>query len=126
MLDIIRRLLVAGISIGAIAGNADEIEKFFNNAVSTSQSLATAADLRSISTMLDYEYMKKGRYPKTDAFIPWMETTFKENPTGKIGLDHWGTPLLYQASHDCKGYLLVSAGPDTLFETQDDLKYTGP
>jgi hypothetical protein len=124
--EFIRRLLVAGISIGAIAGNSDEIQKFFDNTVSASQSLATAADLRSISTMLDYELMKKGRYPASDSFIPWMQTAFKENPLSKVGVDHWGTPLRYRATDGRKAFELVSAGPDTLFDTTDDMKYTGP
>ncbi len=126
MFEIFRRLLIAGISIGAIAGNSDEIMNFFDNTVAASQSLATAADLRSISNMLDYEYMKKGRYPGTDNFIPWMQTAFKENPAAQLGFDHWGTPLRYQATDNRKAYILVSAGSDMLFETSDDMKYTGP
>lgn len=126
MLDVIKRILVAGCTIGAIAGNFDDIQTFFDTSVSTSQSLATAADLRIISTMLDYEFMKKGRYPESLDFAAWLGTAFKENPAKTPGVDHWGTPLLYRARSGRKAYLLVSAGPDTIFETGDDLKYTGP
>jgi general secretion pathway protein G len=126
MFELVRRLLVAGIALGVIAGNADEIQRFYDDTVAASQSLATAADLRSISTMLDYEYMKRGRYPATDGFLDWMKTAFKENPAGEPGVDHWGNPLVYRATGNRKGYRLVSAGPDGFVGTDDDLTYTGP
>ncbi len=126
MFELVRRLLVAGIALGAIAGNADEVQRFFDDTVAASQSLATAADLRSISAMLDYEYMKRGRYPATDAFADWMKTAFKENPAGVLGNDHWGNPLVYRATADRKGYQLLSAGPDGFAGTSDDMIYTGP
>jgi general secretion pathway protein G len=126
MIEIIRRLIVSGIALGVIVGNADEIQEFYEETVSYAQQLATAGDLRSISNMLDYEFMKRGRYPKTEAFKTWMAKNFKENPQRDIAADHWGNTLVYTAVDNQKGFILISAGPDGLIDTSDDLRYTGP
>jgi general secretion pathway protein G len=126
MVEIIRRLIVGGVALGVIAGNSDEIKRFYEETVSYVQQLATAGDLRSISNMLDYELMKRGRYPKTEVFKTWMERTFKENPQKDITVDHWGNPLIYRSTNKQKGFVLTSAGPDGITDTSDDLKYTGP
>ena len=126
MVEIIRRLIAAGIALGLLAGNADEIEKFYNETVATAAQLATAADLRSIGLMLDAQYLRRGRYPRTRNFEVWMARNFKENAVKETTVDHWGTALDYRAAQDQKAYVLVSAGPDRLFNTRDDLKLTGP
>lgn len=126
MIEVIRRLLVAGLAIGIIAGNADEITRFYDETLAHTQHLATAADLRSISNMLDYAYMKKGRYPRTRDFSIWMQQTFKESPTQELGRDHWGRPLIYKADPSGRRFSLLSKGPDGLAGTADDLLATGP
>jgi hypothetical protein len=126
MVEILRRLIAAAIALGLVAGNADEIEKFYNETVATAARLATAADLRSIGTMLDAEYLRRGRYPGTDRFEEWMTHNFKENPVKALTADHWGTALAYRALDGRKGFVLVSAGPDRIFDTIDDLKLSGP
>jgi general secretion pathway protein G len=126
MIEVIRRLLVAGLAIGAIAGNADEITRFYDETVAHAQHLATAADLRSISNMLDYQLMKRGRYPRSRDFEKWLKRAFKESPGGKLGRDHWGHPLIYLADPAGKGFSLTSKGPDGLAGTADDLLVTGP
>lgn len=126
MIEVIRRLLVAGLTIGVIAGNADEITRFYDETVAQAQHLATAADLRSISNMLDHELMKRGRYPRNRDFEKWLKRTFKESPGGELGRDHWGNQLIYKVDHSQKGFSLVSKGPDGLAGTSDDLLVTGP
>ena len=126
MFDIIRRLLVAGLALGVMAGNADEFTRFYDESVESARHLATAADLRSIGLMLDYQFMKTGRYPQGDDFMNWMRTNFKESPTDSLGHDHWGTLLSYTASEDRKRFMLSSAGSDHIPNTLDDLRITGP
>ena len=126
MFEIIRRLIVAGVALGVIAGNSDEITKFYDDIVSETQRIATVGDLRSISNMLDYEFMKRGRYPKTENFEKWMEKNFKESHLKALAVDHWGNGLIYTATKDQRGFILVSRGPDDIIDTDDDLKYTGP
>ena len=126
MVEILRRLIAAAIALGLVAGNADEIERFYNQTVATAAWLATAADLRSIGTMLDAERLRRGRYPGTDRFGEWMARNFKENNLKSLTADHWGTALAYRAVDGGKGFVLVSAGPDRIFETRDDLELTGP
>ncbi len=126
MFEIIRRLLVAGLTVGVIAGNADEITRFYDETVAHAQHLATAADLRSISNMLDYELMKRGRYPRDKDFGAWMQRNFKENNIQELGRDHWGNDLVYKADSSRKRFSLLSKGPDGLAGTADDLLATGP
>ncbi len=126
MVDIIRRLLVAGLALGIMAGNADEFTKFFDESVESARHLATAADLRSVGLMLDYQLMKTGRYPKGGDFMSWMRTNFKESPTDKLGYDHWGALLVYTVSEDRKRFMLTSSGSDGIPGTLDDLRITGP
>ena len=126
MIELLRRLLVAGIAVGAIAGNSDDIKKFFDDTVALTQQIATAGDMRSLSMMLDYEFMRRGRYPKNDNFKKWMGKNFKENNLKPLTTDHWSNELIYTAARDQKSYILISCGPDGIKETEDDIKITGP
>ncbi len=126
MIEILRMLLVTGIGLGAVAGNSDEIKKFFNDTVAVTQQISTAGDMRSISIMLDYEFMRRGRYPKTGYFKKWMERNFKENNSKPITTDHWKNKLIYRSGKDQKSCILISCGADGIKGTKDDLKITGP
>ncbi|GAB6096243.1 hypothetical protein JCM14469_24960 [Desulfatiferula olefinivorans] len=126
MIDIIRRLIVSGLALGVIAGNADQITEFFDDTVLQARLLATAADLRSIGLMLDHHFLKRGRYPRDADFLAWMARTFKENPVHTLGLDHWERPLIYENRLSGKGFVLKSTGPDGLADTSDDMIITGP
>ncbi|MBW1717841.1 MAG: type II secretion system protein GspG [Deltaproteobacteria bacterium] len=126
MHSLIMKLLAAGIALGIIAGNSDEIIKFFNDTETVAQQIATAGDMRSISTMLDYEFIRRGRYPRTEDFKRWMEEKFKENNLKPLTQDHWGYELVYRATKDRKKYTLISLGPDGMEETEDDIRITGP
>lgn len=95
MVEIVRRLIAAAIALGLVAGNADEIKKFYDETTATAAQLATAADLRSIGGMLDAEYLRRGRYPRTGDFQNWMIRTFKENTVKPIHADHWGTDFAW-------------------------------
>jgi len=125
MIDIMRRLLVGGIAIGVIVANSDEVTRFFDETVAMTQLIATAGDMRSIGNMLDYEYMKKGRFPTSEAFESWMARTFAENNLKPLDEDHWGTPYLYETTGR-HAYRLRSAGPDKIMGSFDDLIRTGP
>lgn len=126
MIDIVRRLIAAGIALGAIVGNADHIDHFFGETIALAQQTATAGDLRLISDMLDYEYMRKGRYPRSDRFECWMAATFKQSHLKPLTSDHWGNTLQYAAASDRKSYQLISPGPDGVIGTHDDMACAGP
>lgn len=125
MIEILRRLVVGGMALGVIVANSDEVTLFFDETVAMTQSIATAGDMRSIGDMLDYEYMKKGRFPTREAFEAWLARTFAENNLKPMTEDHWGTPYLYEETGR-KAYTLRSAGPDKVMETFDDMVRTGP
>jgi len=126
MVEVYRRLIVVGLALGVIAGNAEKIDEFFAQTVANAQHLATAADLRSISNMLDYHFMRTGRYPRSEDFSAWMERHFKASATRELGLDHWNNALIYRTDADRKTFVLISPGPDGLMDTVDDLRVTGP
>ena len=126
MVEIIRRLIAGSITLGIIAGNSGNIMEFYDETVAMSRQIATAGDLRSISIMLDYMYLKKGRLPGSDKFETWMEKNFKESNLKKLVTDHWGNTLIYRSSKTDKTYVLISPGPDGVLDTKDDLRRTGP
>lgn len=126
MVEIIRKLIFAGIAAGLIAGNSEEIGKLFDETVEYSRMIATSGDLRSISQMLDYHYLKKGRYPDEKIFSLWFKKNFKENNLKENLKDHWGNPYIYETKDNLRGYVLVSMGADKIFGTNDDLVATGP
>ena len=126
MSSLVAKLIAAGMALGIIAGNSDEIIKFFNDTETVAQQVATAGDMRSISTMLDYEFIRRGRCPRTEHFERWMEKNFKENNLKPLTQDHWGYELVYRATKDRKKYTLISLGPDGIEGTEDDIKITGP
>lgn len=126
MVEIIRRLILGGITLGLIAGNSDNILQFYDDTVAMARQVATAGDLRTISLMLDYEYMKKGRLPREKHFDRWLDRNFKENELKSVMLDHWGNAMVYRASRDRKTYVIQSPGPDGIVDTPDDLKRHGP
>jgi general secretion pathway protein G len=126
MVDVVRRLLMAGLALGVIAGNTGDISRFYDETVDKSRRLATAADLRTIGIMLDHYFMKKGRYPRDVDFMKWMNATFRESPDHEFGLDFWNNPLIYESELPNKRFVLASAGSDGIRGTSDDLTITGP
>ena len=126
MFEILRRILIASIGLGLIAGNKDEIMEFFNNATEVSRKLATAGDMKTISDILDYNFIKKGRYPSEKYFKKWLRKSFKENNIKAINEDHWGNVYVYKTGKRNRSYTLISKGKDKILGTDDDLKATGP
>lgn len=126
MQSFVTKLLALGLSLGLIAGNAEDIERFYHEVTAQTLYVVSAMDMRNIGMMLDYEYVRTGRYPDKSRFEDWMRKTFKENQSRELAVDVWGTPWEYSTSAKGKTFRLVSAGPDTLHGTDDDLVYTGP
>ena len=126
MIEIARRFLIIAMSLGVIAGNSGEFKELFEDAVGMGRQMASAGDLRAIGQMLDYEFMKKGRYPTQDAFPEWLKSSFKETTGRDILKDHWDNQLVYEASKDRKEFRLTSMGEDGIKGTPDDISYNGP
>lgn len=114
------------IAAGLVIGNAEAIERFYDELVAHTQYVANGMDMRNVGMMLDAEYLRRGRYPSETQFPAWMHATFKENQVRDVLVDSWGTPFRYTAAPRGKAFHLVSAGPDKEYDTDDDLIYTGP
>ncbi|MCK5231011.1 MAG: type II secretion system protein GspG [Desulfobulbaceae bacterium] len=100
--------------------------EIYDRTVAAAQQIATAGDLRSMSNMLDYHYMRRGRYPREDRFKKWLTVTFKENNLKGLDTDHWGNPYIYRVAERQKSYILTSPGSDGKVGTDDDLTVSGP
>ncbi|MBN2793683.1 MAG: type II secretion system protein GspG [Desulfuromonadales bacterium] len=111
---------------GMLTDAPGKVKSLYEESIETGRYVATAGDLRSISTMLDYHYLRRGRYPRTDRFGKWMTEAFKENQLKSLTIDHWGQEYDYRASANLQAYVLISSGPDGIPGTDDDLKMTGP
>lgn len=104
----------------------ERVQQLFEDSIRAGQEIATAGDLRSMSNMLDYHYIRKGRYPREDRFEDWLATTFQNSNIKKLSLDHWGNPYVYEVGARQKSYVLISMGEDGIIHTDDDMKVTGP
>lgn len=103
-----------------------QVKQIVDDSILTGQQIATAGDLRSMSTMLDVYYFKHGAYPAGDRFGEWLEATFKESHLKDLSYDHWGNPYVYKVSDGRKRFVLQSGGADRVLGTADDMKVTGP
>jgi hypothetical protein len=126
MIELARRFIIVAMSLGVIAGNSDEFKRLFEDAASMGRQIASAGDLRTIGQMLDYEYMKKGRYPSEKAFPEWMTSSLRESTGRNIHKDHWGNLLVYETGAGGKSFRLTSTGKDGIKGTPDDISYRGP
>ncbi len=126
MISIAKGLIGTALSLGIIVGNQDEIEAFFNDVIDETQRVTTAGDLRTISNMLDYHYIRKGRYPSEQQFAKWLQQNTKDNNIRSVLDDNWGNPFLYATSKKNKKFTLISKGKDGELNTDDDMYVTGP
>lgn len=104
----------------------ERMQEIFTESIKAAQHIATAGDLRSMSNMLDYHYIKRGRYPKEEHFEQWLTATFKESNIKELARNHWGNLYLYRVGVRQKSYTLISMGQDEIKGTGDDMKVTGP
>ncbi|MCW7754069.1 type II secretion system protein GspG [Desulfobotulus sp. H1] len=126
MIDILQRLVLAAAVSGAIALNMDEIQGFYEETMTASQRVTAAGDLRSISILLDYEFMKTGRYPSERNFERWLQLRFQENDLRELNRDQWGNTYRYSTDPDRRSFILTCAGPDGILDTKDDMIRKGP
>ncbi len=126
MISLVQGLITTAISLGIIVGNKDDIESFFNEVMNETRRVTTAGDIRTISTMLDYQYIRKGRYPSESQFPRWLLESSKENNVRNIVNDTWGNPFIYTTTKRNKSFTLISTGQDGIYNTDDDMSVTGP
>ena len=102
-----------------------------------------ALALTTIGAFLFFSYQRLSIYPEktekeivqmTERMENWKEK-FGEYPSDlnelignnplrqKWKMDSWNRPYQYELTEDGTGFLIVSAGSDGKFETEDDIKY---
>ncbi len=126
MISLAKGLITTAMSLGLIAGNKDQIEQFFEDIMDETQRVTTAGDIRSISNMLDFHYIKKGRYPSEANFVNWLKQGTKENNFRLVFNDNWGNPFIYTTSKRNKSFTLISMGKDGIVNSDDDMTISGP
>jgi general secretion pathway protein G len=126
MLALFSKLLPLAVAAGLGVNYAPEIKAFYDELTAVTQQVVTAGDMRQITQMLDYTFIRKGRYPSAQGFPSWMERSFKENGIKSNRMDFWGNPWIYEAGPKRRRFALLSTGPDGVPGTEDDLKMTGP
>ncbi len=126
MIAITKGFLATALSLGIVAGNKDEIEQFVTELMDETQRLTSAGDLRTISNMLDYHFIRKGRYPTEKHFVQWLGRNSKENNIRDVARDSYGNPFLYKTGKRNRSFTLVSTGKDGVLNTEDDMRISGP
>jgi hypothetical protein len=59
-------------------------------------------------------------YGRAGEFVAWMEREYTDE---KRRTDAWGTP--FELAQGISNFTVTSAGPDRVFETEDDLAASG-
>lgn len=112
-------------SLLAFTDTPEHIRNIIDDSIHAGRQIATAGDLRSMSTMLDAHYFKHGRYPTADRFDAWMASNFKESHIKDLTTDYWGHPYRY-TDIGGQAYRLRSVGEDGQEGTRDDMTVSGP
>lgn len=120
------KFLPLAIAAGIVAGNHEDLEKMLRAILQETQYVTTAADMRTITNMLDLQYMRTGRYPSRQGFEGWMRASFRAGPKRNMLEDNWGHLFVYRPGPARKSFELVSAGADGTLGTEDDLQSQGP
>ena len=130
----LRRKLVVGAAVGLMVGTAavgGAVKMFRNTCTGTRESRALA-DFSAIESALTMYEAKALRLPTTEQGL----RALVEKPTvgpiprscgrqmDKVPHDPWGTEYGYRqiaGNREFGRFLLISAGPDRQFDTEDDL-----
>ena len=111
-------LVAGGLKLGSsILHNKSEWEKQLDNA---SRRFQTELFLSALSRRLQEEMLASQRVP-SDWHL-FISSTFNSNGKPLTDIDLWNTPYRFENNRD--EVRVVSAGPDKLFETADDLEKT--
>lgn len=119
-------LMLIGTVSAAYTDLPKQLEEIFTKAVSETQLVVTAGDMKSLSTMLDATYIMDRYLPSEEEFQRWVNQSFKENNVKSLMDDHWGNPYIYKLKAKGRKYILISTGPDGRPGTSDDLTISGP
>ncbi|ERP31237.1 type II secretion system protein GspG [Chitinivibrio alkaliphilus] len=125
-MNVASALITTALSLGIVATHQDEIEAFITEVIHEVQMVTTAANMRTITQLLDMEYIQRRRYPREDDFLAWVEKNTQQRLLEKDLVDSWGNPFIYTTGKNGKSFELRSNGPDGIAGTDDDLVITGP
>jgi hypothetical protein len=118
-------MLAAAAAISAVAVDAPEqIKQVYLDTLAAVQQVCTAGDMKSISTMLSAKVVMDRHLVSEAEFDGWLLETFKETNVKELAVDHWGQVYRYTVAG--RQFELRSAGPDGVFDNDDDLKVHGP
>lgn len=97
-----------------------------------SRKTGTRALLHRVGIALDEYYNKHNKYPPVQGQgdFRWVrkllaETNLSLSPRewkDNVLIDAWKTPIRYKVLTNPDGYILISAGPDQEFGTDDDIE----
>ena len=111
-------LVAGGLKLGSsIFHNKSEWERQLDNA---SRRFQTELFLSALNRRLQEEMLASQRVPKD--WNLFISSSFNSNGKALTDIDLWNTPYRFENNpHEVR---VVSAGPDKLFETADDLEKT--
>ncbi len=118
MMPIVAMGIAGGVGAKAMKEGAEVVDKF---QVAATQNV----EIRGIADAVAMDYTDNNPSLPIDNFSDFlrenMRTADGQPPKRDPSLDPWGTPyVLFQVN---KGFKVLSAGPDKLYETEDDLTH---
>ncbi len=114
-------------ALGVVGAMNSDVLKENLDLISKAKSAATSGiEMRGIADAVAAEYSESGRLPLRN-FAQFMKNNLEEKGGGKtrdMSKDMWESPYRIVADIQKNGFEIWSAGPDKLWLSEDDLRYT--
>lgn len=124
MRSILQMMVVSAI-IGAGYANMDVVKSTLGVVEQVQIDTTGKIEIKNIGRSILMYYISNDEVPKPEEFSEWLREnmiTVQEGTGRDPAEDVWGTPFKLVIKRK-KGVKITSAGPDTLFDTEDDITH---
>lgn len=115
------KLGIASLVIGGIALQTDVVREPAEEVVGWAQSVLAQAEMDGMADVVLMEHTAGGFVPTQGELAGFLRQNMKTTPgvNRDVALDHWGNR--YEIEDRGDGFRLISAGPDGVFDNDDDV-----
>jgi hypothetical protein len=117
----VTKLGIASMVVGGVALQTDIVREPAEAVVARVQSVIVQAEMDSIEGVIVMEHTAGGDVPTQSELSGFLRQNMNTAPgvARDVAADHWGNR--YQIEDYGYGFRLISAGPDGLYDNDDDL-----
>lgn len=127
MLAAISKLIPAVTLTGGAIASSPKLQAQIAKVVATTQVIATQAEVSDISKMVYLDTID-GTQPKPEQFADYLRKNMrtKDGIQRDTSKDQWGQPYRLVYNKQRRILVVSSAGPDTKYDTNDDIQGSYP